>query len=182
MQEPDQDIESMLGLTAAYMENRKQLSVFVRARCRAGGRDLDVDDVMQDLWLRCRQIDASRIDDAKSYLFRMAHNLAIDRGRNVERGRHYEADWAYVKDRMDGSSEPAIAERRVIARDRLDRLDRALQTVGARPAWILHQFRVEGKAQRDIAAELGVSLSTVEKDLRRAYEALVTFREPGNED
>ena len=51
-----------------------------------------------------------------------------------------------------------------------------IEATGTRPARIFRRFRVDGAAQRDIAAELGVSLSTVEADLRKVYAALAALR------
>src|SRR3546814_5002177 len=47
---------------------------------------------------------------------------------------------------------------------------------GERPARIFRRFRVEGIHQRDIASEMGVSLSTVEADLRKVYAKLAEIR------
>ena len=41
-------------------------------------------------------------------------------------------------------------------------------------------FRVEGVPQRDIATQLGISLSAVEKDLQRAYRAIADLKESGD--
>ena len=51
-----------------------------------------------------------------------------------------------------------------------------LDGLGARTATIFRRHRIDGVQQRDIARELGVSLSTVEADLRRAYRALLDYR------
>ena len=179
---PDNAPERGAGLTAVFMDNRSRLMMFMRARCRGGSVGTEVDDMMQELWLRCQTVDARAIGDPKSYLFRMAHNLVIDRVRQLERGRHYESDWAYVKDRLDGSADAALAERSLIARDRLRHLDARLNSVGERAALIYRQYRIEGVPQAQIAADLGVSLSTVEKDLRKAYEAVLAFREGPDEE
>ena len=53
----------------------------------------------------------------------------------------------------------------------------ALAAVGERPAAIFRRHRIDGIGQRQVAAEMGVSLSTVESDLRRAYAALAAMKE-----
>lgn len=164
------------------MMHQPRLRLFLGARCRGGPDSAEVDDAMQELWLRCRAVDARGIEDPKAYLFRMANNVAIDRGRQIDRGIHYEADWGYVKDRFQGSAEAATAERSLIARERLLKVNLALQAVGERAAWIFRRHRLEGVAQHEIAVELGVSLSTVEKDIRKAYEALASFRDLPDEE
>ncbi|WP_138921377.1 sigma factor-like helix-turn-helix DNA-binding protein, partial [Novosphingobium pentaromativorans] len=49
-------------------------------------------------------------------------------------------------------------------------------TLPDRTAWIFRQYRIEGQSQRDIAHELGISLSAVEKHLQRAYKAVLSLR------
>ena len=52
----------------------------------------------------------------------------------------------------------------------------ALGEVGERAAAMFRRHRIEGVSQRQIADEFGVSLSTVESDLRRAYGRIVAVR------
>jgi RNA polymerase sigma-70 factor (ECF subfamily) len=42
---------------------------------------------------------------------------------------------------------------------------------------MFRRHRIEGVTQRELAVEFGVSLSTVESDLRRAYSKIVAVRE-----
>jgi RNA polymerase sigma-70 factor (ECF subfamily) len=42
---------------------------------------------------------------------------------------------------------------------------------------IFRRHRIDGLPQRQLAEEFGVSLSTVESDLRRAYAALAQLKE-----
>jgi RNA polymerase sigma-70 factor (ECF subfamily) len=170
------------GLAEAFMLHRQQLGAFLRARCRGGRESVEIEDLLQELWLRCRKTDIEGISDPKSYLFRAAHNLVIDHSRSASRGRRYEDAWDYMHNRASGGSEPPIAERSLLARERLVQIDVALKAVGSRAAWIFRRYRIEGMQQAAIAAELGVSLSTVEKDLRKAYEAVVAVRELSDGD
>jgi RNA polymerase sigma-70 factor (ECF subfamily) len=48
-------------------------------------------------------------------------------------------------------------------------------------AEVFRRHRVEGIPQRQVAEEFGVSLSTVESDLRKAYAALAAFKERHDE-
>jgi RNA polymerase sigma-70 factor (ECF subfamily) len=78
---------------------------------------------------------------------------------------------------LPGVSDTPAGERVLIAREELARVEAALEALGerAREAFRLH--RIEGLAQRAIAAQLGVSLSTIESDMRRAYRAIMDARE-----
>ncbi len=170
-------------LADAFMVYRQQLGAFLRARCRGGGNDdIEIEDLLQELWLRCRKTEIEGIDDPKSYLFRAAHNLVVDHSRSASRGRRYEDAWAYTHNYATGGSEPPTAERSLLARERLVEIDRALKAISDRAAWIYRRYRIEGMQRTAIAEELGVSLSTVEKDLRKAYDAVVAVRELSDEE
>ncbi|MCE3309775.1 hypothetical protein LB322_15875, partial [Staphylococcus aureus] len=60
-----------------------------------------------------------------------------------------------------------------IAREQAALAEAALQSVGTRAAGIFRRHRIDGVEQRTVAAEFGVSLSTVEGDLRKAYRAMI---------
>lgn len=164
-----------------FMAHRKGLIRFLQAICR-GAAATEIEDALQDLWLRCRDIDTRNINDPKSYLYRMAQNLVLDRERRVTRGLLCEADWGYVNARVADSVEEATAERSLIARDALAKIDRILKKVGERPSWIFRRYRLDGVQQFLIAAELGVSLSTVEKDLHKVYQAILRIEKSSNEE
>ncbi len=177
----DQEADVTSGLAPVFMAHRQRLMRFLQARCR--GMDLaEVEDVVQELWLRCRGVDTSDIGDPKSYLYRMGHNLILDRVRRKARGQACEADWGYVNERVEGAVEEATAERSLIARERLEQIDQAMRKIGERAVWIFRRFRIDGVQQGLIAAELGISLSTVEKDLRKAYETIIAMKKGSDED
>jgi len=164
------------GLAGVFMANRRQLDAFLRARMGSAVDGAEVEDIMQELWLRSSAVDPASIDNLRSYLFRMAHNLVLSRARDAARRRNREVDWGYVHGRDCDGVEEAVAERSLLARERLASIDKALHGVGERAARIFRRHRIDGVDQRRIAAELNVSLSTVEKDLRAAYAALLELR------
>ncbi|MFD2577816.1 sigma factor-like helix-turn-helix DNA-binding protein [Novosphingobium colocasiae] len=59
----------------------------------------------------------------------------------------------------------------------MDELDR----LGPRAAAVFRRHRIDGVAQRQVAAEFGISLSTVESDLRAAYRAIRDWKERRDE-
>jgi len=52
-----------------------------------------------------------------------------------------------------------------------------LRSLGPRVEMVFRRFRLEGVGQRLIAEELGVSLTTVEKDLQKAYRAMIALKQ-----
>ena len=64
---------------------------------------------------------------------------------------------------------PAPDATRIIAScQHVELIERALNELGGRAAAMFRRHRIEGVTQRQLADEFGVSLSTVESDLRRA--------------
>jgi RNA polymerase sigma factor (sigma-70 family) len=176
----ENDVDVTSGLAPVFMAHRQNLMRFLKARCR--GLDVgEVEDVVQELWLRCSAVETSNINDPKSYLFRMGQNLIFDRERRRALGQNCEADWAYVNARAEGAVEEATAERSLIARDQLEQINKAMKKLGERAVWIFHRFRVDGALQEHIAVELGVSVSTVERDLRKAYETIAAVEVDADE-
>ena len=53
----------------------------------------------------------------------------------------------------------------------------ALAALPDRTLQIFRLYRLDGLRQREIAAELGISISSVEKHLRRAYQVVVEAQE-----
>ncbi|MEE4451143.1 RNA polymerase sigma factor [Novosphingobium resinovorum] len=162
------------GLEAAFLENRDKLVRFLRAR---GAGDA-AEDLVQDVWLRIAASRPGPVASPLSYLFRTADLLMIDRFRSARQSGARDRDWTDLNlgDPPGVSAEPS-AERRVAAAQEAARVLALLDGLGPRVAAIFRRHRIEGAPQKVIAAELGVSLSTVESDLRVAYRALAEWRE-----
>jgi RNA polymerase sigma-70 factor (ECF subfamily) len=165
------------NLISTFMANRERLARFIGLRC--GGAD--VDDLVHELWLKVSGAEAS-IEKPLAYLYRMADRLVMDSRRGASRSRSREGDWAHAHGRLSDAVEPALAERRILARERLRGVDEALRATGERAALIFRRYRLDGVSQRDIAEELGVSISTVEKDLRKIYDALLSIGDHADEE
>lgn len=165
---------SPAGLEAAFLAHRDQLLRFLRAR---GAGDA-AEDLVQDVWLRIAARPPGPVDAPLSYLFRVADTLMIDRFRSARQAGNRDRSWTDLNagDPPGVSTEPS-AERRVGAAQEAARVLALLDGLGPRASAIFRRHRVDGAAQKAIAAEFGVSLSTVESDLRTAYRALAEYRE-----
>lgn len=161
------------GLEAVFLANRAQLVRFLAAH----GAGDEAEDLLQEVWLRVTAAASGPIAQPLSYLYRAANNLMVDRYRSRRQAERRERDWSDATGAAEPerSDEPA-ADRVLIARETLAGAEAALAAVGPRAAAIFRRYRLEGAGQRDIALEMGVSLSTVESDLRKAYRALVDYR------
>lgn len=161
------------GLAPVFLENRAALLRFLRAR----GAGEDAEDLLQDLWMKIDGRDFDGIDDPLSYLYRMANNLMLDRYRSMSRRERREQDWVDSSGGvMAESADLTPVDEQLIAAQRLKAASAALRDLGPRAELVFRRFRVEGIGQKTIAQQLGVSLTTVEKDLQKAYRALAALR------
>lgn len=161
------------GLENLFIECRPALARFLRARC---GGDLDVEDLLQDLWLK---LDGIVVDpaDAQAYFYRMADNLVTDRRRSAQRRVRRDDAWT-AHAFGEGEASPAPSpEREAIARSELRRVAALFDQLGERTTAIFRSYRIEGEKQDDIAAAHGISRSAVEKHLQKAYRAVLQLRD-----
>lgn len=162
------------GLEAVFLANRDKLVRFLIAH---GAGDA-AEDLLHELWIRLSSAPAGGpIASPLSYLYRAANNLMVDRHRSIRQAALRDQDWSdAVSETMPGRSDAPSGERILIAREALGIAQAALETIPPRAAAIFRRHRVDGIGQRAIADEMGVSISTVESDLRAAYRALVEAR------
>lgn len=160
-------------LEQAYLANRDRLLRFVRAR---GAGDV-AEDVMQDLWLRLAAATDPEAASGLGYMTRAADRLLIDRYRAERQATLRDKAWAAAQPGLTDNIAPAPDATRIIAaRQQVAAAEQALGELGERAAAIFRRHRIEGIPQRQIADEFGVSLSTVESDLRRAYARIMDLR------
>ena len=108
----------------------------------------------------------------------MANNLMLDRYRSATRRERREQDWAEgAGGVMADPNDDLAVDERMILNQRLEQARGILADLGPRVELVFRRFRIEGVGQRLIAEELGVSLTTVEKDLQKAYRAMLALKQ-----
>jgi RNA polymerase sigma-70 factor (ECF subfamily) len=157
-------------LSDVFIANRDRLRTFLRARCA----DDAIDDLLQELWLKAAAVHRRIEPSPLSYLYRMADRLVVDRHRGAHYRLQRDTDWNSVH--QGGDAYEPSAEQLMIDRQDLATVMSVLHKLGPRVDFVFRRYRLDGIAQRDIAAELDVSLRTVEKDLQKANGALVVVR------
>lgn len=160
------------GLEAIFAEMRPAL---VR-RAAAMGAAGDAEDVVQDVWLKLRGVDAP-IASPHAYLLRMVYTAVLDRRRGARRAAARDATWQNPANLAEDTVEQADAERRLIAIQTLQAVEERLDALGDPAAAIFRRHRIDGVTQRKLAEEFGMGLSTIEKHLRRAYAVLLDLQE-----
>nr|WP_086491617.1 RNA polymerase sigma factor [Novosphingobium panipatense] len=166
------------GLRQLCLTLRPELRRFLLARRVS---EADVDDLLQDLFLRVETSVTGPVRSPRAYLYQMLNNMAHTRRRTEARQQARDADWlgapsgvvAADVEMMDLAPDQ---EATVLARDHLARVEARLAKLPERTAHVFRQYRIEGLSQKEIARDLGISLSAVEKHLQRAYGAVLEIR------
>jgi RNA polymerase sigma-70 factor (ECF subfamily) len=162
------------GLEAVFLENRARLLAFLAAR---GAGDA-AEDLLHELWLKVSTGERGPIASPLSYLFRAADTLMIDRYRSQRQADKRDRDWSEASGgALPGVSDAPSVERHLIGRQQARLVAETLDRLGQRAAAVFRRHRIDGVPQRQVAREMGVSLSTVESDLRGAYRALAELKE-----
>jgi len=125
----------------------------------------DVDDLLQDAYTRLWSADFTRIGNGRSYLFAVVRNLLIEQAR---RSRIVPMERLGEIDALRIPSEEPGPDRRVSARQELDRLERIIAALPeqCRRAFQLQKF--QHLSLREIALEMNITEKTVEKHLALA--------------
>ena len=155
------------GIEGVLLANRDRIVRFLQVR---GAGDA-AEDLFQDLWMRLTERGTGPVADPLPYVMRAANNLMLDRYRSVRQRELRDAAWGEAAAVQKPSAETVL-----ISREQLSQVEQAIAATGDRSARIFRRFRVDGLAQREIADEMSVSLSTVEADLRKVYAALAAVR------
>ncbi|MET0138317.1 MAG: RNA polymerase sigma factor [Sphingobium sp.] len=163
----DGQAEEASGLTATFLALRPQLVRLLTARL---GKADEAEDVAQDMWFRLARSPGGPIADPGAYLFRMATNLATDRRLSAARRERRDDAW---QETMPQGSDYPDSERALAATQELAKVEAILEDMPERMRRALILFRVEEQPQRAIAQTLGITVSGVEKLLRRGYRQLI---------
>ena len=154
------------GLKAVFLAQRPMLLRLLVARL--GSRE-DAEDALQDMWLRIDQLAAQPIAQPAALLYRIAANLATDRRIATSRRGARDAVWLDI---VAPAEDLPDAERALIARNEWHEVERTIADMPERMATALRMFRIDERPQRAIAEHLGITVSGVEKLLRRAYRKI----------
>ncbi len=163
------------GLLAVFMDLRPALARFLVGR---GAQLGEAEDLLQELYIKLTEQTTGPVADPRAYLYRMAHNLLLDRHRSAARRHRREEEWsgAQADTIPDKDSQPSI-ETVLLDRERLKAVTDAIGTLPNRTVDIFRRYRIDGQSQKAIANELGLSLSAVEKHLQRGYRVVLDARQ-----
>lgn len=137
-------------------------------------------DALHDTWVRLKDKGEQRVmDSPAAYLMRVAVNIAVD----IQRRQRRILDGDEVEELLEALADPKPGPAQLAeSRSELAQLTRAMEALPERRRLILVLVHWDGVPQKEVASRLGVSLRTVEYELKRAHDALdahfLTLGEP----
>jgi RNA polymerase sigma factor (sigma-70 family) len=154
---------SDLDLKGLFQKHAKALHSFLLRKSRDPQLAADL---TQESFLRlAEQRGGERIDNSPAYLFRTASNLLIDHQRQqIRRKTDLVGEDVLFEVEAGGSSLDEITA----ARQSVERLQHAIGELPPRTQEIFRLNRIEGLTHAQVARELGISDSSVQKHLARA--------------
>lgn len=133
---------------------------------RLGSPDL-ASEALNETYLRLERMrEPGQVRSPKAYLFRIALNIAADR-RRAEKRRLTSSE---VDALLDIPDDRPDAARVIEDRSEINLLKRAIAELPERRRRVLMLSRIESMPNREIATLLGVTVRTVETDLKQAVE------------
>ena len=166
-------------LKSVFLESRPALLRFLRAR---GAATDEAEDLLQDLFIKLEVQPTNSIAEPRAYLYRMADNLMLDRRRSAQRRSKREETWLDESQDSAAGARVVASDDLLIAQEQLRQVGAALATLPLRTVEIFRRFRLDGERQKIIAADLGISVSAVEKHLQRAYDVVVAVKAEAGPD
>lgn len=132
----------------------------------------EAEDVAQEAFLRLYTVvrGGGRVENVPAWVFRTAHNLAVDRVRTLE--RRHACDIESLDELTETGGEAASVETDLAEKERREAVRSALAALSPQERRCV-DLRSEGLRYREIADVLGVSLSTVQTFLTRALRKLI---------
>lgn len=155
------------GLATEAESLRRGLRAYIRRKLTDPA---DTEDLVQEVFARILARDSAQaVQNLSGYAFQVADSVLVDhaRRRGVRQASVHEPFEAGEHDGQD-----VDVERIVLGRLTLQAAAAAVQTLPERTRTVFVLHRLEGRRYREIADQLGISVSAVEKHMVRAVESL----------
>ncbi len=172
---PDADLSAAgrRSIEALYRQHGAALRRFVRTRLRS---DSDAEDVLQDVFVRiCRRGDTQTLQSPAAVLYKTAFRLALN---VIRRRRNSPIDGGCEIDALDLPSPGRSPEEDLLVRRECEALLRAIGALPPQCQRVLTLRTIEGLSYDEMAAQLGLSVSTLEKHVVKGRRILRQHHRP----
>lgn len=153
------------AILQAFADTQAILRRFVR---RFAQSRHDVEDITQETIVRALQAEQERqIDDPRAFLFGVAKNIVY---KDLQRRSRFITE--FVDDAVADAALPDTPslDEQLDARQRMILFWQAVATLPPQCQKVFVMCRVLGQSHKEIAARLGISISTVEKHVAAGFK------------
>lgn len=142
----------------------------------------EVEDIVQETYLRlCRVAMADEIQNPRAYIYRIARNLALDSLKKADNAQTV----PFIEDFAELGTRSDDVVKNVESKEEFGHFCDSVRRLPAQARRVFVLKKVYGFSQRRIAADLGISQSTVEKHValasRRCARYMSRFESKGPE-
>ena len=127
-----------------------------------------VGPAFQGIWKNLLRIDP---DSVRGYLYSSVNHLAINHLRKQQRHRQYIDHYRHI------ASEAVTDDTLREYEERLNAAMRVVETLKEPTRTILIRCYIDGKMYKEVAEEMGVSISMIKKHIGKALQMLAEFRQ-----
>jgi RNA polymerase sigma factor (sigma-70 family) len=146
---------SAQAVSHLFREHNRVLVRYLTARLRS---EQEAKEVAQEAYVRLLQLQQPGTPSLlRAYLFKTATNIAIDRLRHRGVQHRAEEQTELFGELSTGGGDRGDPAEQLLARERAEQLLRCLQELPPACRQVVNLHRLEGMAQREVAARLGFS-------------------------
>ncbi|MCE4540572.1 RNA polymerase sigma factor [Pelomonas sp. P7] len=159
-------------MKAPRVDRWQEIFARVRGALKRRGRNShDADDLVQEAWVRLACYEKDQVvQQPEAFLMRAALNLSID----AHRAQLTHGEEVLVEDVVIIDVSPP-ADALVLARERMARLSEGMSRLTETTRSVFLAHRVEGQTYAEIARDLGITISAVQKHVAKATLQLTAW-------
>jgi RNA polymerase sigma factor (sigma-70 family) len=162
--------ERALWLTNAVLPHEPALRRWLKGKQIRG---IEIDDIIQETFAILVKLESvAEIRNPKAYFYQTAYSLAL---ASLRRARVVSFKTVADMASLAGADDEPSPEQATADREELYRLAEALASLPRRCQEVFVLRKVHGFSQREVAAKLGISEGTVEKQVHKGLELLMNL-------
>ena len=154
-----------MSILTAFLDLETLLKKYLR---RYLTRQQDIDDVVQDIFVRAYQAEQTRkIRSPRSYLFKIAKHMALNESKR--RSRQLMVYMGDMAD-LDVIDSKVYGDEALALEQRLTALNRLIADLPPQCQRVLVLRKIYGYSHKEVADRLNISVKTVEKHLTKGLQ------------
>ncbi|PZQ94934.1 MAG: RNA polymerase subunit sigma-24 [Cereibacter sphaeroides] len=166
----DTSYERAFWLSRHILPHEGALRAWLGRRIHTG---IDIDDIVQEAYAKLAMLDSvAHITNPRAYFFQCAHSIVL---QDIRRSRIVPIDSIHDMGALEIEAGQPMPDREAADRQELRIVMAAIEALPRRCRDVFLLRKVQGLSQREVAGQLGLSESTVEKHVAKGIGKLLDF-------